>query len=343
MSKIAFIIIVFSIVACKRGPAILNTHFDKNNLPPEVNYNVSEGWAALPDRLDAADSVPAKSNTQDGQKNAKVDVFFIHPTIFTYKPTNSYQWNADINDDFLNKKTDNSSILNQASAFNGSCRVYAPRYRQAHYYSFVTNNLDDSKQALDLAYSDVKRAFENFLQTKNNGRPIIIASHSQGTVHAKRLLVDFFEGKPLQKKLVCAYIIGIAINKNSFSSLKPSQKPNDVGCYATWNTFTKGYFPTYYNKALVNSVCTNPLTWSSDDSYAPQAQNLGGIGPKFKFFPQVVDAQNNRGILWVGRPKIPGAFFIRKKNWHIADINFFWMNIRENVGVRINSYFAQNN
>jgi Protein of unknown function (DUF3089) len=301
-----------------------------------------ESWAALPTKVDQADSLPLGLTETDQQKTAKVDVFFIHPTIFTYEPTNSFQWNADVNDSQLNFKTDYSTILNQASAFNGSCRVYAPRYRQAHFYSFVTNDVSDSKQALDLAYSDVKRAFEYYLQNNNNGRPIVIASHSQGTVHAKRLLVDFFEGKPLQNKLVMAYIIGIAVAPETFSSLKPSQKPTDIGCYAAWNTFTKYYFPPNYNKALVRSVCTNPLTWSSVDEYAPSTKNLGGIGPKFKFYPQLTDAQNNKGILWVGRPKIPGAFFVRKKNWHIADMNFFWMNIRANVETRINSYFAQN-
>jgi Protein of unknown function (DUF3089) len=330
-------------LACKKGPVILKVHFDSNNIPPEVNYAMPESWAALPTKVDQADSLPMGLNETDKQNLAKVDVFFIHPTIFTYEPTNNYQWNADVNDTQLNVKTDYSSILNQASAFNGSCRVYAPRYRQAHYYSFVTNDISDSKQALDLAYSDVKKAFEYYLQNTNNGRPIIIASHSQGTVHAKRLLVDFFEGKELQKKLVMAYIIGIAVAPETFKTIKPSQKPTDIGCFAAWNTFTKGYTPAYYNKALVNSVCTNPLTWSSVDEYAPATKSLGGIGPKFKFYPQVIDAQNNKGLLWVGRPNIPGASFVRKKIWHVADINFFWMDIRANVETRINSYFSQNN
>ncbi len=44
-----------------------------------------------------------------------------------------------------------------------------------------------SIDAFDLAYEDLKTAFENYLKHYNKGRPIIIASHSQGSLHALRL------------------------------------------------------------------------------------------------------------------------------------------------------------
>lgn len=336
------LILIVILGSCKKGPVVLKTHFENSQIPPEVDYFKAESWAALPNKLDFADSLPQTPNIKNGQDIAKVDVFFIHPTIFTYKPTNNFIWNADVNDQFLNNKTDESSILNQATVFNGSCKVYAPRYRQAHYYSFITPNQSDSKSALDLAYTDVKKAFEHYLKFENKGRPIIIASHSQGTVHAKRLLKEFFDGTPLQSKLVMAYIIGIAVNPEIFSNLKPSEKPTDIGCYAAWNTFSNGFIPENYSLALQKSVCTNPLTWSSKNDYAPFSENLGGIGPKFKFYPKMTDAKNYNGLLWIKKPNVPGAFFIRKKVWHIADFNFFWMNIRENVAIRINNYLEKN-
>ncbi|MEL4881666.1 DUF3089 domain-containing protein, partial [Shewanella algae] len=81
------------------------------------------------------------------------------------------------------------TILFQASIFNAAGRVFAPYYRQAHISSYYPISQLDSiaaKASFDLAYSDIKKAFENFLQLWNEGRPIIIASHSQGTTHAKR-------------------------------------------------------------------------------------------------------------------------------------------------------------
>ncbi len=82
--------------------------------------------------------------------------------------------------------------------FNGSCRVFAPRYRQAHLKAFFMRSSNKSVEAFDTAYSDLKSAFEFYLLHYNKGRPIIIASHSQGTLHAIRLMKDFFANKPLK-------------------------------------------------------------------------------------------------------------------------------------------------
>ncbi len=343
MRFLIFLMLSSFLLSCRKGPTVLKTHFDSANIPPGVDYSKASSWAALPDVHDLADSIPQNLGLIDGQKDAKADVFFIHPTIYTYPPKNKYIWNADVNDQDLNQKTDLSTILNQASAFNGSCKVFAPRYRQAHYYSFITANKEDSQLALDLAYTDVKMAFEYYLEHKNNGRPIIIASHSQGTLHAKRLIKEYFDGTALQNKLIMAYLVGIAVQPEAFNNFRPSQNASQIGCFATWNTFAKGFYPKWYENGLSKSVCTNPLTWSSTGEYAPFSKNLGGIGPKFKFYPQLIDAQANHGILWVTKPKIPGSFFVRKKIWHVADINFYWMNIRENTATRIENYFKNLN
>jgi len=320
---------------------IINTRFDTTNVPPIPDYSLKDTWAALPDKEDAADKIPLKSNLKDGQKEAKADVFFLHPTIYTYPPKNQYLWNADVNDKALNEMVDNSTILNQASAFNGACRVYAPRYRQAHYYSFLTPNADDKRQALDLAYTDVKRAFEYYLQHWNQGRPIIIASHSQGTVLAKRLLQEFFDEKPLQKQLVEAYLIGIATAPTTFKSIKPSQSADEIGGFVSWNTFARDYLPPYYKDGLSGAVCTNPLSWKLNDDFVSKKENRGGVGLKFTFVKEAADAQVHDGILWINKPYVRGRAFLRTKIWHRADINLFWMNIRENVTLRIERYLHQ--
>jgi hypothetical protein len=50
------------------------------------------------------------------------------------------------------------------------------RYRQAHLHNFFTKDKEKADKAFDLAYKDLKTAFEFYLQHWNNGRPIIIAS-----------------------------------------------------------------------------------------------------------------------------------------------------------------------
>ena len=60
---------------------------------------------------------------------------------------------------------------------------------------------------MDLAFSDVVHAFEHFLTAHNDGRPIIVASHSQGTMHAKRLLAHLGRRNPaVLERLVAAYL-----------------------------------------------------------------------------------------------------------------------------------------
>jgi hypothetical protein len=320
---------------------ILSSGFDLANTPPAPDYSLKDTWAALPDKEDAADQIPLKSNLKDGQKDARVDVFFLHPTIYTYTPKNQYLWNADIHDAELNAMVDNSTILNQATAFNGSGRIYAPRYRQAHYYSFLTKNADDKNQALDLAYTDVKSAFEYYLSHWNQGRPIIIASHSQGTVLAKRLLKEFFDGKPLQNQLVEAYLIGIATAPDTFENIKPSQSADETGGFVSWNTFARDFIPPYYKDGLDKAVCTNPLSWKLNEDFVSKKENKGGVGLKFTFVKEAADAQVHEGILWINKPYVRGRVFLRTKIWHRADINLFWMNIRENVALRTETYLHQ--
>ncbi len=324
--------------SCSSGIHTLSTDYSKSSIPPPPNYSLSEHWAALPQKADAADSTPRKSNLQNQQATAAVDVFFIYPTIFTKKPKNQFIWNADVNDEVLNRDIQLSTILNQASVFNGSAKIYAPYYRQAHLYSFYTANKADAKNALDLAYEDVKAAFEYYLKNYNQGRPIIIASHSQGSLHGVRLMQEYFDGKELQKQLVAAYLIGRAIKPDVFQHIQPATSADQTGGWVTWNTVGRNYIPFNYETYYKGSVCINPLLWNSSDSYSSNDLNKGGVAFKFTFTPKLVDAQIQQNMLWVNRPHIKGSWLVKNKSWHRADYNFFYMNIRENVALRVEKF-----
>ena len=77
---------------------------------------------------------------------------------------------------------------------------------------------EEGLKALDFAYEDIRNAFIYYLKNFNDNKPFIIASHSQGTVHAKRLISEFIDGKELQKKLIAAYLVGIKVKKNEFKN-----------------------------------------------------------------------------------------------------------------------------
>ncbi len=299
-----------------------------NSVPPPPDYAKKSSWAALPDVKDNADRTPDPS-LKDAQTEALVDVFFIHPTIFLAKKEKA--WNAAIEDAELNKRVDESTILFQASAFNGVGRIYAPRYRQAHYRCFFDKDSTSCRQGLDLAYSDVKAAFEYFLKNQNQNRPFIIAGHSQGTLHARRLIKEFIDGKPLKNRLVVAYLIGWPIRKDAFKTIPVCETPEMTGCFCSYRCYLHGYTPE--NVALGDEIAvTNPLTWNTDGLPADKSLNEGMIGRKFgPVLPQRADAHAVNGILWVHKPKFPGSFFFRKKNYHIADYNLFYVNIRNDA------------
>ena len=205
----------------------------------------------------------------------------------------------------------------------------------------MTDDKDDKKKSLDIAYSDIKVAFEYYLKNYNHNRPIVIASHSQGTVHATRLIKEYFDDKPLQKQLVAAYIIGITTQPSVFNTIKPCKSGDEIGCFVSWNTYGKNFYPKWHEFGLNTAVSTNPLTWTLDSTYAPSTLNKGGVGPKFTLYPNIVDAQNHQGMVWVNRPHITGSKLVKNESWHIADINFFYVNIRENLAQRVEKYLAK--
>jgi hypothetical protein len=292
-------------------------------------------WASHPYKIDNADSIPFDLIKQT-IIDSSVDVFFIHPT--TFLNDNFYNYNADINDTVLNKKTDETTILFQASVFNQSCRIFSPRYRQAHINCFYIDE-EKSTAYFDTAYNDIKRAFEHYIVNFNHNRPIIIASHSQGTKHAGRLLKEFFEDKPLYKQLVCAYIIGMPVPENYFNKIPPCKDSTETGCFVAWRTFKKGYYPEFVKNEKFKSVVTNPLSWTLDQKFVSKKFNKGGVLRSFnKVNKNVASAQIKGNILWSCKPDIFGKIFITKKNYHIADINLFYVNIRENVKQRINNF-----
>jgi len=239
------------------------TRFHESPIPPAPNYSLQENWSALPFRKDFGDLVP--NGYTDNQANADVDVFYIHPTLYGEKPTTIYKWNHDLNDPKLNKEIDEVATKFQGTAFNGAGKLYVPRYRQAHYSVFLTPHLDDKQAALNVAFSDIDAAFTYYLENYNHGRPFIIASHSQGTIHAARLLKYRIIGTKLQQQLVVAYLPGMAVPKDSLPGLPVCQEPNSIGCFTSWSTYERGYIPPTYNNGLARAVCVNPITWKFED------------------------------------------------------------------------------
>ncbi len=306
--------------------------------PPAPDYANADHWAALPEREDLADVTPNEA-VQDNQAEAEVDVFFIHPTTF-YEGSG---WNQDLTDEATNHITDHAVMRNQASVFNSCCRVYAPRYRQATLYSFFDRE-GGGQDAIDFAYEDVARAFRHYLDHYNQGRPFILAGHSQGGLHVDTLLRQEMLGSPEAERMVAAYPVGYYLSSdNGFPVCESAEQ---TGCQATWNAVSPAAEP--YGE-VADPICVNPLTWRADGAYADFSANLGAVNfgfgdeevpPPTAFEPGIADAQCIDGALIVSevRSEHYPPFTPGDTDYHIYDYNFFHMNLRANAEARTQAF-----
>lgn len=323
-------------------------------------YSDIKNWAAHPELQDNSDILPDIPFSVH-KSPVVVDVFFIHPT--TYYSSNN--WNQPLDDKEANNLTDDWVLLNQASIFSSCCFVYAPRYRQATLYSVLSND-PDGDRALDVAYQDVKASFEYYLNNYNQGRPFIIASHSQGAWHALRLLEESQFQQELRQQLIVGYLVGMPLPMDKFSrsleELPLCEEEKQSQCIVTWNSVSESADVSfYYQYARVKYKqfyesnqgkklsCINPLTWSTNNKPAASSLNLGGVNfnrnRSYRPKPDegLVAAQCIDGILYITEPKTSGYNWLMfgKGNYHMHDYDLFHMNVRTNVGVRINSYLSQ--
>jgi hypothetical protein len=299
------------------------------------DYSKIEYWAAHPKKNDPSDTIPRLLRGNDKEKQA--DVFFLHPT--TLLGPRKEGSNAKIDDPVINYKTDYSPIMYQASAFNESARVFAPRYRQAHIGMYSEKDSASKYAAFNLAYEDVKNAFLYYLKNENNGRPIIIASHSQGTTHATRLLKELFDGKDLSKQLVCAYLIGMGVKKNSYEKIPICTDSSKTGCFVSWRTFREDHSDDWANRLDTSIVVVNPVSWKTTNEIADKTLQKGAVLYNLnKVYTKTQNTQAEGSALWVSHPRFPGSFFYRKKNYHAGDINLFYVDIRKDASRRI-AYF----
>lgn len=327
--------------------------FDRQAAPPAPDYTQPGSWAARPDTGDAADVGPrGVTNPAEGVRRA--DVFFVPPTTYY----NARTWNAAVPDAAIDRLTDTTALRNQASVFNLCCRVWAPRYRQMALGGY-TRWSTDSQKASDLAYADVARAFDRFLEELGD-RPFVVAGHSQGSRHLRRLIAERIDGTPLARRMVAAYLPGTWLPQSYFSGLravKACVRPRQTGCIATWSTYAEGRDATQARIRFARTsryrpeqsrepfICTNPLSWNASAETVPASANPGGWihgdGRRpAAIDPQVVSMRCVDGAIYVA-PKPPAAYEATKLpfiDYHNSDYNLAYMSIRQNAADRVDAW-----
>lgn len=335
--SVKLLFIVFTVVTFYNCKSTYKTQeFLQENIPPKPDYTKEDSWAVLPGKYTESFQEYASNNID----TLKADVFYVYPTLISDKK--DIRWNAPITDKEQNEKVLDKAVLMQASAFATSGKVYVPFYRQAHLRSYRLFD-KGGKEAQELAYSDVRSSFQVYLEKYNNGRPIIMVGHSQGTTHTSRLLKEFFDGKPLQKQLIAAYIPGIRIKANTYTTIPAMNVPNETGGFVSWNTYKRNKYPKKDKNWYKGSLTTNPITWDNTKE-TNLNQHKGFLYKNGKIYKQALTIEITDGLVWSTNPKFPLRFFMSfLKNYHAGDINLFWQDIRENAKLRTNAYLLRNN
>jgi hypothetical protein len=154
-------------------------------------------------------------------------------------------------------------------------------------------------------------------------------------------LKEFFDGKPLQRNLIAAYLIGSKILQKEFKNIKVLNDKAATGGFISWNTYKKNNLPKSYEKWYKGGVVTNPITWDSNEIGA-RALHKGVLASDKKIYPQSLSVQKVDGMLWSSLPKIKKRFLLSFiKNYHFADINLFWKDIQENAVQRTQTWLSQ--
>jgi hypothetical protein len=309
------------------------------------DYTSSDAWIARPDiPHNATQWLP--DGVSRGTTGAAA-VFYIHPTTYLKGDV----WNAPLYERDSGWR-DQLFTQSQASAFNGAGEVWAPRYRQAAYGAFLLKT-EDANKALDLAYSDVSAAFDEFLKHVAAKQPIILAGHSQGALHLIRLLRE--RKAQLGGRLVAAYVVGWPISRTAdlpALGYPACRSADQSGCILSWMSFADPPNPSLIlgewekSKGLTGGhrrqtdiLCVNPITGSSAPA-APSA-NPGTLIPNAGFTSATlligaVGAHCSKGLLILdGQVPNLGPYVLPGNNYHVYDYALFWSAIRRDAERRL--------
>ena len=279
-----------------------------------------------------------------------VDVFFVTPTVYGGKE-GSYSMPLD---SVKHRVKFVSAADMEKGIYDDSARFFAPYYRQ---YGMTVGQLsrEERERLENLAFSDLKAAFETYMAEDNGGRPILLAGFSQGAQHAIRLVKECFETPERQAQLVACYAVGWPITQEELDTypwLRRAEREDDVGVVISFDCEAENITGSVIIPEGVRSLSINPLNWKTDGTPAGKELNLGACFPDIdgnikEEIPAFTGAyiDDVRGALKVtdatAEEYPANLFFLEDGMFHIYDYQFFYRNLEKNVQTRIDAFLAQ--
>ncbi|MFZ4590561.1 MAG: DUF3089 domain-containing protein [Ignavibacteria bacterium] len=290
----------------------------------------------------------------------EADVFYLYPTVYG---------KTDINDSSICEINNAAMLRNakipfniQATAFETAGNIYAPYYRQMDAVYGLTLPPEKLSAVIeDKPYTDLRDAFDYYIKNYNNGRPFILAGHSQGSNILIYLLSDYMKTNPeVYSRMIAAYVIGYSVTEDYLSKnthLKFAVGPDDTGVIVSFNTEAPVVSEPGNPVVLPGAIAINPITWTREETLATAEENSGSLeigkdktplldaSGNFAVIKNYADARvdKKRGAVICSKVDADKLYqknpIFGKGVYHSYDYPFYYFNIRENAVNRVQHYF----
>ena len=318
--------------------------FERPFVGTAPDYSDSHYWLSLPEN-----------------PHLPVDVIYLYPSA-CMTPTAPLV--CDIDDPGL--RDQGKKCLEQVRPiFEESANVFAPWWRQVSASSVMTLPFDKTDEAQWAEpRTDVFAAMDYYFENLNGGRPWIIAGHSQGSRMLGMVLGEYMSEHPdYYARMIAAYRVGDGMTRPylaKYPHVKPAQSADDLGVCISYNT--EGPQNIGHASLVVPPDCVaiNPLNWRTDETPAGEELCLGCLHPDYLTsilhpVPEKVSTVLNleRGTVIVTNPEMQKyaisegnpefrdftAQLFGPSSFHNCDYSFFFYNLKENVALRVKTWF----
>lgn len=208
-----------------------------------TSYGVDSHWLCRPGRDDPCTQALASTAQVGGATQplrsdsaAPIDCFYVYPTI---------SYDTTPNSDLVAGPEERRVAQHQLAPFGSACRLFAPMYRQVTLAALRSRFIGTPMQADSaMAYTDVRDAWQHYLANDNHGRGVVFIGHSQGARMLADLIAREIDGKPVQRQMVSALLLGtnIAVPKSqdvggAFKNVPLCRSASQTGCLIAYTSF----------------------------------------------------------------------------------------------------------
>lgn len=350
MKKVILVILSISMIAfllngCteKEDDSALNSEENMSNEASPIDYSIEDHWLKLP----------------ENRGEYEVDVFYVYPTVYSKESDDDPNICAINNESMIEGAQ--KAYDKQATAFEPIGNIYAPYYEQAD-GTYVLSLPDDehTKVMSGLPSQDVIAAFDYYMTNYNEGRPFILAGHSQGSEILLHLLSDYIaDNDEILKQMIASYVIGYSVTEEYLEenpTLKFAENANDTGVIISYNTQAEEIGEPGDPVVKAGSLVINPITWTRDEALASADMSLGSllldengdiiydqkgdVITEYNFADAKIDL--DKGVLICDSVDVdkysPGNDVFGRGVYHVYDYPFYYFNIRENAVNRTNIF-----